>query len=216
MKVSRLDTLALGLSGGSLALTAALYSRLPLRIPTHFDAHGTVNGWMERSVGAWMAPAVGLATWALLRFAPVILPRAWSVRLAGAPVAAAAALVVMLTGAMQVIVLYASLHPAETVGRPLLLALGAFWVALAQVLPRVRRNPLLGIRTVWTLTSDENWLRTHRLAGYTFSAAGLVTLGAGVVGGAALFTVAVGALIASAVAPVIYSYVLAERLPPEA
>ena len=43
-------------------------------------------------------------------------------------------------------------------------SLGALFVMLGLVMPRVRRNPWVGVRTPWTLASDENWARTHRFA----------------------------------------------------
>ena len=54
--------------------------------------------------------------------------------------------------------------------------MGAFLFALSFVMPRIRRNPVIGIRVAWTLASDENWARTHRFASYTFAAAGVVAL----------------------------------------
>ncbi|HEY2509262.1 MAG TPA: SdpI family protein [Polyangiaceae bacterium] len=81
------------------------------------------------------------------------------------------------------------------------------------VLPRLRRNPLVGIRTAWTLTSDENWSRVHRLGSYVYAATGLACLACGLVGATAVGLVV---LTTGALAPGVYSYVLASRLPPEA
>ena len=67
----------------------------------------------------------------------------------------------------------------------ILFALGALMIALGNYLPRVRPNYTFGIRTPWTLASEDNWRRTHRFAGPVFVAAGVVMLVA-----AALSTVA--------------------------
>ncbi|GMA56913.1 putative membrane protein [Alicyclobacillus sacchari] len=45
---------------------------------------------------------------------------------------------------------------------------------LANYLPRVSPNWLVGIRTPWTLASDEAWRRTHRAAGALGVVAGLL------------------------------------------
>lgn len=43
---------------------------------------------------------------------------------------------------------------------------GIMILLLANVLPRLQPNWWIGIRTPWTLSSDESWNRTHRLAGH--------------------------------------------------
>lgn len=53
---------------------------------------------------------------------------------------------------------------------------GALLVALGNVLPKLPRNGLVGIRTPWTLADPAVWERTHRLGGYLVTAAGLVSL----------------------------------------
>ena len=78
------------------------------------------------------------------------------------------------------------------------------------VLPRLQRNPLIGIRDAWTLTSDENWARTQRFASYAYVAGGLVSLACGVAG--APPAIALVALLASALVPHGYSYVVARQL----
>jgi len=75
------DAIALALIAGTTALTAALYSQLPSRIPTHFDIHGIANGWMSRSVGAWLLPLTAASLWALLRLGGLLLPSAWRARM---------------------------------------------------------------------------------------------------------------------------------------
>ena len=44
------------------------------------------------------------------------------------------------------------------------------------VIPRVRRNRWVGVRTPWTLASDRVWTETHRLAAYLFVATGVLGL----------------------------------------
>lgn len=56
---------------------------------------------------------------------------------------------------------------------------GAFLIAVGDLLPRTRPNPLIGIRTARTLEDRELWLRTHRLAGYVAVLFGVVVMIAG-------------------------------------
>jgi uncharacterized membrane protein len=208
-----MDAVALALIAGMTAVTGALYSRLPSRIPTHFDIHGVANGWMPRSVGPWILPLTAAGLWALLRPGAAVLPSAWRSRMQKSPVGLVMTLLVALMCALQCVILYAALARPASVGVALGLLLGGFWIALGLILPRVRRNPWIGVRTTWTLSSDENWSRTHRVAGLTFCSSGVLALLCTIAGFPALGMVIVAS---SAFVPAAYSFVLARRSPPEA
>jgi uncharacterized membrane protein len=213
-KIDKADVFALAVLGGGALITAALYPELPAQIPIRFDARGVAKAWMDRSAGAWLLPALGVATWGVLRFAGGIVPASWRARVTTPAMTASAFVFAAFFTAMQVLVLYASMHPTETIGRGLALAIGVMWLALAQLMPRLRRNPLIGVRTAWTLTSDENWLRTHRVAAYAFAGGGAIAVLAGVGGGAAASPIAIASILTSTLIPAVHSYLLARRLPP--
>jgi uncharacterized membrane protein len=207
--LDRNDAVSMSLFTGASVVTAALYSRLPARVPVHFDLPGQVDGWMSRPFGAWILLGGTLVTWILVRFGSYVLPREWRARLESSPTSVLGMLLVALFAALQLVILYAALRPGHSMGVPLALALSAFWIVLGQILPRVRRNPFVGVRTTWTLTSDENWLRTHRLAGFTFTVGGLIGALAALIG---LPAVAIVAILVSGLSPAVYSYFLARRL----
>ena len=206
------DQIAVGAVAGTTILTGALYERLPARIPTHFDHNGVANGWMGREVGAWLLPVTALTIWILLRFGERVMPRAWAVRMVASPMFLVASLFALLLSALQCVILYAALETPPNVGASLAFVFGVFWTGLGLVMPKIQRNPLIGVRTPWTLASDENWARTHRMAGYAFVIAGILALVAVLLGHA---SVAFAFIALSALVPVSYSFALARRLPPE-
>jgi len=53
---------------------------------------------------------------------------------------------------------------------------GVLMIALGNVLPKLPRNGLVGIRTPWTLADPAVWERTHRVGGYLLTAAGALSL----------------------------------------
>lgn len=212
-RLDHLDAITLALLSGTAAITAAIYSRLPARVPTHFDLYGHPDAWMSKPIGATLLLGFGVVTWLLVRFGAAILPHGMRERLRASPVSAAALLTTALFAALHLLVLWAAMNNAASIGRPLGLALGAYWIVLAQVLPRVRRNPILGIRTAWTLTSDENWARTHRFASATFTLGGIVAVLAAILAAPAVSLIAI---LVSALVPVVWSFIVAHRLPPEA
>jgi uncharacterized membrane protein len=206
-KIDRLDLLAFGLLGASAIGTAAVYDRLPDPMPTHYDLHGLPNGWMPRPVGAFILPVLGVVIWLVVRFGGRLVAGARE-RLEASPVSAVGVLVNGLLAVLQGLMVRAALLPEPRLGSEVWLVLGAFFVLLGLVIPRVRRNPWIGVRTPWTLASDENWARTHRFAGYSMTAGGLVALGATAAHSPA---VCLFAILAGAFAPAVYSWRIAKR-----
>lgn len=81
-----------------------------------------------------------------------------------------------------------------------------FWYYLS----KTTKNFWLGIRAPWTLTSDEVWLKTHRLAGVLFVGAGFVDLAVALSGGSRILSAL--ALLVALVTAVIAAYVFHRRL----
>ena len=211
MALRRTDVVSLGVIGLSVALTAAVYERLPAQVATHFDLAGNPDGWMTRAMAASFTPAMALALWALLRFLPRILPAVERKRLGPASAALVAALTVVFVVGAHVLILYRAIVPGASIARVVWLLLGAFYVVLGLVLPRIKRNALMGIRTPWTLTSDENWARTQRVGGYAMVAAGALSALFGLLGGRTGGVVAIVMLLLGAFVPAAYSLILARR-----
>jgi uncharacterized membrane protein len=205
------DTFALASLAGAAGLSIAVHGRLPERVATHFDLHGVPDGFMARTPAACVLPAMGLAIWALLRFSPRILPASERARLGARIMPVAAALMAAFVASVHVALLAVALVPGFTIVKPLWLGAGVLYAGLGILMPRVRRNGLLGIRTPWTLASDENWARTHRLAGYTMIGAGLLGALAGTFGGPRGAVLAVVLLVLGKLAPAAYSLLLARR-----
>jgi uncharacterized membrane protein len=111
---------------------------------------------------------------------------------------------------IQGVQLIALSHGALDIGRALLGGIGIAIVLLGNVLGKVRRNFWLGVRTPWTLASDRVWYATHRLAGKTMVAGGLVALVAALAG--LPDYLGTGAIIVGALVPVGFSLVYYKRL----
>lgn len=49
---------------------------------------------------------------------------------------------------------------------------GILLLVIGNYLPKTKQSYTMGIRLPWTLQSEENWNRTHRLSGFLWVAAG--------------------------------------------
>jgi uncharacterized membrane protein len=209
------DLISLTSLGGVVAFTASVHDALPETIAVHFGLHGEPNGWMGRELATWGVDAFALAMWALARFSPRWLPEAngWKSRAAKSPMGAIAMLTSLLLAWVSLFIVWNALHPDMPRLRTLAVMLGLYAFAISLVLPRTRRNPLLGVRTPFSLTSDENWARANRIGSYAFAAGGLGSLVGALVG---LPMAGIVFFVAASFVPWIYSWKLAYELPPDA
>jgi uncharacterized membrane protein len=199
------DLVSLAALGGAVAYGVAVHDELPARMATHFDLHGTPDGWMSARQALWTINGFALVIWAILRSAGTWMPNTggWKERIGSAPIAASAALTMLHVAGVSVLLVAYALHPQLPLITIASIGIGLSALAVSFVLPRVRRNPLIGIRTKYSLASDENWLRTHRIAAYSFTAGGLACIACGLAGAPVAGFLA---FVLATLAPVIYSY----------
>ncbi|MDE1970265.1 MAG: SdpI family protein [Patescibacteria group bacterium] len=95
--------------------------------------------------------------------------------------------------------------------RATLPALAALFFVISMLLPMLRRNWFFGIRTPWTLSSDEDWMKTHQFARPLFGIASLlIFIGTFMprIWGIGLL---VGPIFLAIMASAIYSYIIFPR-----
>lgn len=82
---------------------------------------------------------------------------------------------------------------------------GFLLILIGNYLPKTKRNYTVGIKLPWTLNSDENWNKTHRLAGYFFILGGIFFLFTPFIGNEYLIFIT---FIIIGIIPAIYSFYL--------
>ena len=210
MKTSRLNLVSLGLVLASWLLTVLLYRRLPELVPTHWDARGVANGFTPKPIGPFIMPMITTAVYALFLVLPRISPRGFDLERFRGPLAI---LQLAITGFMcfaTMLALLAGVGIAVPMGRALFAGIGLLLVVIGNFMGKLTKNFFIGIRTPWTLASDEVWLRTHRLGGKLFVVAGLALFVGGLAGAGVALVIAAVAL--AGLVPAVYSYILYRRL----
>jgi uncharacterized membrane protein len=205
--LDRYDWLALALVALMFAAALWVQPTLPDRVPIRFNFEGHPNGWAPRSWGTLVNPVVAALLFVLLRLSAPLLPPAWRDRMLASPMSVAVLATVALLAAFEAIQFVAVSRPDQPIGVAMDLALGGYFVVFGQIVPKLRRNPWVGIRNAWTLSSDEVWARTHRMAGRFWTLAGLFAMVAGFFSG----TVALVGLLTLVLAPSLYSFVSARQ-----
>jgi uncharacterized membrane protein len=190
----------------TIAFSAAIYSRLPERLPVHWSISGDINRYGNRVEGAFLLPGVMIVAWLLLRFLPRIDPRRANYAKFRDTYDLLVNSLVTLFAVMHVALLGTALGWPISMARLVPALVGLQFLILGNALPRARPNWWFGIRTPWTLSNDRVWMRTHRVGGYLLAGAGVVLLVAAAL--PRIWTVALGAaaVALAAFGSLIYSY----------
>ena len=198
------------LLGAVLVITVALYSRLPDRLPTHWNYQGAVDQYGPRWT-VWILPgvmaAILISFWWVL---PWLSPRRFEVETFLPTYGFIMLVLLALTGYLQAMILSSSLGLTRQMERAVPGGIFLFMLLLGNVLGKVRRNFWIGIRTPWTLADERVWNATHRFAGWMFVLAGF--FGLLVVLSGWPLVIAFVALMASVAATVLYSLYYYKRL----
>jgi uncharacterized membrane protein len=197
--------ISLGLVLAALAVSALLYSDLPPQVATHFNAAGEPDRWSDPFTAALMMPAIMVGLWLMLWVLPKISPQGWRVEPFAdvwyrCQLAIIAFMLLMHAGVLG----HAVGWWGADMGRLVITGVGLLLLVLGNYLGKTTRNFFLGIRTPWTLASDEVWRRTHRLGGWMMVGAGAVLVVMGFAGvNPLVFAVIIGAAV---LVPVVYSF----------
>lgn len=151
-----------------------LYDRLPETIATHFGANGEANGWSSRAFAVFGIPAFMAGCNLLVWFAFRTDPKRKNMN----PVLRAFAiwLVPALSIFVNAMTLGNALGYAMHIEIVAPLLLGLLFIVIGNYLPKTKQSYTMGIRLPWTLASEENWNRTHRIAGFLWVFGGAVTI----------------------------------------
>ncbi|HTV85771.1 MAG TPA: SdpI family protein [Dyella sp.] len=187
-----------------------LSPQLPAHVAVHWNAQGQINGYAT-PIRAVVTPMIIMAVLGLLTVAlPAISPR-------GFEITPFVSVFVVIMLAVQAFVLITALGILlNAAGHPIgklvtrMLPLGVLLMIIGNYMGKLRKNFFAGIRTPWTIVNDEVWERTHRLAGWLFMLAGLVVVAVSLMGASMLFSV--GAMLAAALIPAVYSYFVYRRV----
>jgi len=204
--------LSLVLIGAALALSLAVYGRLPEAMASHWNASDQVDGSISRFWGAFLVPLLGLALLGLFMVIPVIDPLKANIAQFRPSFNLFVVMIMAFLLYLHVLTILWNLGMhGFRMSRALLPALGLLFVLAGLMMRRARRNFFIGIRTPWTLSSDRVWDETHRIGGALFIASGILAVLGALLRGPVAYWLVLAPVLASSAFAVVYSYVLWRR-----
>ena len=199
----------------TFAVGGALYSQLPSTVATHWNGAGEVNGTMPKFWGVFFIPLLILGVTGLLVAIPNIDPLKSNIQKFKNYYYGFVIVFLVYFFYIYVLSLYWNLNSHFDMTRMLMPAMGALFVTIGFLMLKAKRNFFIGIRTPWTLSSDEVWNRTHKLGGKLFIAVGIITAVLTVLTFDTAMWVMVGLILAVALFTTVYSYIIFHKLEKE-
>lgn len=157
---------------------AILYGRLPARMATHFGPDNMPDGYSAKPMALFGIPLFILAMNIFLHFMLENDPKKRGISKAIKTTALLCMPVVCIV--TQGLIITAGLGYNIDFARFIPIFIGVLFVIIGNYLPKCRQNYTTGIKLPWTLNSEENWNRTHRLAGKLWVVAGVGMVVAGI------------------------------------
>ena len=189
-----------------LVLAAAVYSRLPARIPMSWDFGGEVG--YEPKWHLWLVAGLSPLLAALFYGMPALDPKRRNYNKFFGSYIGFQLMMMLFLIIMNGICVVEGLRPGTVnVAMAVCLVVSLVMVYVGNMMPKIRMNWYCGIKNPWTLSSEAVWTRTHRIGGRMFFAAGVVgLLGAFIPNNTARIALLFGPLLLAALVPTVLSY----------
>lgn len=201
-----------------IAYLFSIYNALPQIVPLHYGADGKVNRYGDKSeliMATGVMLFVGALVYLLLKFLPAIDPKK-KVKYGEETFRKIAFGILLFVSALNIAILYVTGHRNLPIDKIMLPIAGLLFTFMGNMMNNIKPNYFAGVRTPWTLESEDTWRATHRLAGKLWFTGGLVITAATLMLPSLPATIVFGAgVLALTFIPVIYSYVYFKNHQPQ-
>lgn len=194
----------------ALLSAVVIYNYLPNRIPMHWNDEGQIDGYGGRG-SIFLFPLLGLGIYAGMLFSPLIDPRRANYAKFRGPYRVIRAILAIFSIVAYAVVAAASLGYVVKMDFIMPLGISLMFIVMGNYMGKIRHNYFLGIKTPWTLASEDVWIKTHRLGGRLWVIAGIIGAIGAFIGGKWAFAFALIPIIAASIISVVYSYILYAR-----
>ena len=185
-----------------------IWPQLPNQIPIHFNVAGQANNFQSKPLAVFGLPLFLLLVHLFVIFVSARDPKNQTMNEKMGKV------IYWLTPIVSLGVFYLIYSKAlGSTTNPSIFAsalLGLIFVMMGNYMPKLKVNHTVGIRLPWTLQSEDNWHKTHRLAGKLWVLGGLILLIEAGLQFAVPYVMGI-IILAIVLIPILYSYQLSRE-----
>ena len=183
-----------------------LWNKLPEKLPTHWNAEGVVDGWSSKGFAVFGLPTfLFVVHWiCLLGSSADPKNKNYSEKLLQLVFWICPVISVLL----GVIIYGTALGMEFEVDTIMLVLVGLVFIVIGNYMPKCKQNYTMGIKLPWTLNDEENWNKTHRMAGKLWVITGFLVMLCILAPTSVMVAIFIVTLFMAIIIPTVYSYLL--------
>jgi len=152
------------------------WNDFPSQIPTHWNFSNDVDQYMHKEIGLFLIPGLNIFFYIMFFLLPKIDPKRENYKVFGNSYNILRFSINGWLFVLFVILFLAGLGHELNIGLIVINLTLVLFMVLGNFMGKFKSNYFVGIKTPWTLASEENWNKTHRLAGKLWVFASIVML----------------------------------------
>ncbi len=191
----------------SVILSIAFYPLLPQSMASHWGPGGAVDGYSDKMFNIIFFPALMLGLMLMFIIIPKIDPKHQNIKMFEDKFNyfICAILAMFLAVQLQVYLWNIGIIIQMNMLMPILM--GLLFIVTSVLIKDSKQNYTIGIKTPWTLNSEENWNKTHKLGAKLFMIIGILSILSGIFIPVFSFIVLIGSTLLLLPIVFIYSYI---------
>jgi len=152
------------------------YYHFPEQVPIHWNIVGEVDRWGSGISSAISIPLIMIGMYLMFIFIPFADPRKERYNQFRKVYHVFKTLIIVFMALIYFITGFNALGYNLPIGILIPALVGVLFVLIGNYMGKIKMNWFVGIRTPWTLSSEEVWNKTHRFGGRMFILAGLIMI----------------------------------------
>jgi uncharacterized membrane protein len=204
--MNKIKKLVLFLILVSFGIAFYYYPTMPDMMASHWGFNGEVNGYMTKFWGLFLLPILSLGLFLLFLLIPKIDPLRENVVKFIKYFDRFILVMELFLFYIYILTILWNRGLQFNISGILTPALGLLFFYMGVLMENARPNWFIGIRTPWTLSSENVWNKTHKLGGKLYKASGIIALLGVFAGDLSIFFVLIPIILVSFYLT-IYSYV---------
>lgn len=191
------------------AYVLIMYNQLPDKIPMHWNMQGEVDSYGSKiAIFNFLGLLLGINV--LMPIAKFIDPKRANYQRFLGVYNIFRLILTALFASLIIIVIQESINPGSIdVSKAVSISICLLFIIIGNYLPKIKHNYTFGIKLPWTLNDEDNWQKTHRLAGVVWVVCSTIALFLAIILNSSIFYPIFMAIVAILViVPGVYSYYL--------
>jgi len=206
----RSELIAIGIVIILFVVGIYMYPQLPDTIASHWNAQGQVNGYMSKFWGLFLFPIISVGLVLLFVAIPRIDPLKANIEKFRTFYDRFVILFMVFFFYFYLLTILWNMGVQYNFNQVLAPAFGGLFYYIGVMMEHAKRNWFVGIRTPWTLSSENVWDKTHAIGAKLFKIVGVVALLGVLFPNYTIFFVLVPVLVVAGYL-IVYSYVAYQR-----